>query len=495
MVADATQWRRRAYRRIIPMLFSSPVFLFLFLPAVLALYYLAPARLKNILLLLSSLFFYAWGETVYVFLMLASALANFGFGLAINQSRDSRFHGTWLWAGVCFNLSLLIGFKYLNFLVENLNVLSQALNLPAITLQEVHLPLGISFFTFQAMSYIIDVYRGEAAVQKRFSSIALYIALFPQLIAGPIVRYHDVANQILFRRIDAALVVSGIRRFVIGLGKKMLIANPLGEIADAVFSLPNNELGMAVVWFGVLCYALQIYFDFSGYSDMAIGLGRMFGFRFLENFNYPYIAQSLQEFWRRWHISLSRWFRDYLYIPLGGNRGSSLRTYFNLLLVFFLCGLWHGASWNFVIWGMIHGFFLVVERAGMNNVLNRLWPAVRHVYTLAVVCIAWVFFRAENLPYALDYLSAMLGFGPVGHKADQLQVLILQPDILLAFIAGVVLATPLYPWLSRTWFIPYLRGWPAVNFVVQSFLIFGIFALAIFAVASTTYNPFIYFRF
>lgn len=477
------------------MLFSSPIFVFIFLPITLALYFFTPNRYKNLLLLLVSLIFYAWGEVVYILLMLLSISANFGFGLAIDRSRLSKSPKLWLVLGVSFNLLLLIVFKYANFLVDNINFVLLNFSLPTVAMDEVQLPLGISFFTFQAMSYIIDVYRGDAEVQRRFSNIALYIALFPQLVAGPIVRYHDVAQQIVSRRIDSALVVSGIRRFSMGLAKKMLIANPLGQVADVIFSLPENELGVALVWLGVLCYALQIYFDFSGYSDMAIGLGRMFGFRFLENFNYPYIAQSLQDFWRRWHISLSRWFRDYLYIPLGGNREGSARTFINLFLVFFLCGLWHGASWNFVVWGMIHGFFLVLERAGLDQLLTRLWPVFRHAYTLLVVCVAWVFFRAEELPYALSYISAMFGFADRGVAFGQLSPLLYEPDLLVALIVGVVLATPIYPWFSRTFVIPRTTGLPVLYFVAQFSLISAALALSFLAIASTTYNPFIYFRF
>ncbi|MDG1945128.1 MAG: MBOAT family O-acyltransferase [Halioglobus sp.] len=477
------------------MLFTSPVFLFLFLPILLVLHYFTPIRFRNVLLLIASLFFYAWGETLYVLLMLASILANYGFGLAIDHTRQSRFQKRWLVLSIFFNLSMLIAFKYANFLVENINTLLEVLALPSILLDTVHLPLGISFFTFQAMSYVIDVYRGDAAVQRRFSNIALYITLFPQLIAGPIVRYHDVAKQIISRKIDSNLVLSGIRRFVLGLAKKMLIANPLGQAADAVFLMPENELGMGLVWFGIFCYALQIYFDFSGYSDMAIGLGRMFGFRFLENFNYPYTAQSLQDFWRRWHISLSRWFRDYLYIPLGGNRGSSIRTYANLFFVFLLCGLWHGASWSFVVWGLIHGCFLIFERAGLDRLLIRLWPVFRYAYTLIVVCIAWVFFRAEDLSFALSYTGTMLGFGGGSGSLSQLQNLALQSHILMAFIAGIFLATPIYPWFSRSFVIPVLEGRPRFYFLSQLSLIFSLLAFALLATASTTYNPFIYFRF
>lgn len=478
------------------MLFPSPEFLFLFLPALSVLYYLTPVRWKNGLLLLASLLFYAWGEALYVLLMLGSVFANYLFGLGIAYARD-RGHGDKLWliAGICFNLLLLVVFKYANFLVDNVNVLLAVLQLPEIALAPVHLPLGISFFTFQAMSYIIDVYRQEAPVQRRFSNVALYIALFPQLIAGPIVRYHDIARQIVSRDADPTLVVSGIRRFLFGLAKKMLIANPMGQAADAVFALPDNEVGLALAWFGILCYALQIYFDFSGYSDMAIGLGRMFGFRFLENFNYPYSARSLQDFWRRWHISLSSWFRDYLYIPLGGNRVGPLRTYVNLFTVFFLCGLWHGASWNFVIWGMIHGCFLVLERAGLSRFLVRLWWPLQHAYTLVVVCVAWVFFRAEGLPQALSYLGVMFGLGDAPPVPGGLQMLALAPDTLLAVLVGILLSTPVYVLFSRRFAFSLQAATPAMYVTTQTVLIVFLFFVSVLAVVSTTYNPFIYFRF
>ncbi|MDZ7783961.1 MAG: MBOAT family O-acyltransferase [Halioglobus sp.] len=345
------------------------------------------------------------------------------------------------------------------------------------------------------MSYIIDAYRRETPMQRRFSSVALYISLFPQLIAGPIVRYHDIARQIVTRDADATLTVSGIRRFLIGLAKKMLIANPMGQAADTVFALPETEVSFALAWFGILCYALQIYFDFSGYSDMAIGLGRMFGFRFLENFNYPYTARSLQDFWRRWHISLSSWFRDYLYIPLGGNRVGPLRTYVNLFAVFFLCGLWHGASWNFVLWGIIHGWFLVLERAGLSGVLARLWWPLQHAYTLLVVCIAWVFFRAEELPQALSYVGAMLGLGDASPIEGGLQMLMYAPDTFSAFLFGLLFSTPVYLEFSRRFAIPLQVGRPVLYMTTQTLFIVALFFLVLLAVVSTTYNPFIYFRF
>ncbi|MFZ0133944.1 MAG: MBOAT family O-acyltransferase [Desulfobacterales bacterium] len=318
-----------------------------------------------------------------------------------------------------------------------MNPLLAQISAAPIDLAPIHLPIGISFFTFQAMSYVVDVYRRDAAVQLNPLNIGLYIALFPQLIAGPIIRYHDIAAQIVRRRVGLDDFSYGIQRFVAGLGKKVLIANQVAAIADRVFSSPYETLTPGIAWLGVLCYTLQIYFDFSGYSDMAIGLGRMFGFHFLENFNDPYISRSITEFWRRWHISLSRWFRDYLYIPLGGNRGGPLRTYVNLLVVFFLCGLWHGASWNFIIWGLLHGLFLVIERLGFDKALNRSWPPLRNVYVMTVVCSGWVFFRTDSLSAALHYLGAMAGLNPAVPIQQQAFIYI-DHHIRLAIAAGIL---------------------------------------------------------
>ncbi|MCB9883058.1 MAG: MBOAT family protein [Planctomycetes bacterium] len=328
------------------MVFSTATFLFAFLPAVLLLYFAVPRAWRNGWLLFASLFFYAWGETWIVAVMLASIFVNWALALSLEEGGPRR---TWVVAlSVLFNLGLLVAFKYANFVVDNVNPLLVAAGLPAMQIPAISLPIGISFFTFQALSYVIDVYRGQARVQRNPLDFALYIALFPQLIAGPIVRYRDVAEQIESRTCSADLFAEGVRRFVFGLAKKMLIANTVASVADRIFALPNEELTLGLSWLATVCYSLQIYFDFSGYSDMAIGLGLMFGFRYLENFAYPYAADSITKFWRRWHMSLSTWFRDYVYIPLGGNRGSRIATYRNLVIVFFLCGLWHGASWTFV---------------------------------------------------------------------------------------------------------------------------------------------------
>ena len=392
------------------MIFASSLFLFLFLPLTLTGYFLIRPNqpyLRNLFLLLMSLIFYAWGEPVYVFLMIGSIIMNYTTGVLLHLQRQKSprifTEKRILYICIVGNLGLLFYFKYANFFINNLNGILQNLSIPTISYSEIPLPIGISFFTFQAMSYVIDVYRKETDVQFNPINCALYVSLFPQLIAGPIVRYHDVAQQIVSRTVARSQFSSGIQRFIFGLAKKTMLANPLGEVADKIFAVPVHEVTTSMAWLGIICYTLQVYFDFSGYSDMAIGLGRLFGFEFLENFNYPYIAESMRDFWRRWHISLSTWFRDYLYIPLGGNRGSSLRTYLNLWTVFLLCGLWHGASWNFIIWGALHGASLVIERIGWHKYLDRLWRPLRHLYTLGIVMIGWVFFRSESLSHAIHY--------------------------------------------------------------------------------------------
>ena len=478
------------------MVFSSTVFLFGFLPIVLLGYFLTPMPLRNLMLLLASLFFYAWGEGVYVALMLASVAFNYLGGIAITRCEPGRLRRLALGGTIALNLLLLASFKYANFVVDNLNLLLAGFDVTPLALDPVHLPIGISFFTFQAMSYVIDVYRGDAQVQRNPVNSALYIALFPQLIAGPIVRYHDIHRQLLERRVTRELFASGVGLFIIGLGKKMLIANPLGEVADQVFAVPAAELTAAISWLGVICYGLQIYFDFSGYSDMAIGLGRMLGFRFLINFDYPYIAQSLREFWRRWHISLSRWFRDYLYVPLEGNRGGPWRTWRNLLVVFLLCGLWHGASWNFVIWGLLHGCFLGLERTPFGVLLAAAWRPVRHAYTLAVVTVAWVFFRADTLEYAWSFLLAMVGQG-TGANTLFHPGLYWNTQTQWVLLLAVLGSTPV---------IPHLRGWltagrapdavrvTAVN-TITAVALWLILLGAALQLAAGTHNPFIYFRF
>ena len=479
------------------MVFSSPIFLFGFLPITLFFYYISPKQIKNLMLLIFSLLFYAWGEVFYLGIMLASIVSNYLIGIKIHSAKEGLNAKKFLIVGLFINVLLLISFKYANFISDNINVLLSLLNIPVIDLQPVHLPLGISFFTFQAISYIVDVYRKEVSAQKNVFDLALYISLFPQLIAGPIVRYHDVSNQIIDRTHSLELFASGIRRFIYGLAKKMLIANSIGEVADSIFSLSTNELTLPLAWIGIIAYALQIYFDFSGYSDMAIGLGRMFGFKFLENFNYPYVSRSIREFWRRWHISLSGWFRDYVYIPLGGSRVPTIRVYLNLLLVFILTGFWHGASWNFLAWGLFHGLFLASEHAGLSQYLKKLWRPIQHLYLLLVVLVGWVFFRVESLSEAIGFISIMFDFSLLATSVLQ-YAQVLSYEALYAFVFAFILVTPVFQK-----FIQYLDNTKDCHLnykvilahIIQLLLLTGLLYLSIIKISSSTYNPFIYFRF
>ncbi len=483
------------------MVFSSTTFLFLFLPLVLFCYVIFGAKSRNIVLLVASLFFYAWGESFFLLLMLVSICCNYCFGLLIDKNRgnDKQKKAVLIFA-ITTNLGLLGFFKYSNFLVKNLNIILQNLSFSPIELAPVHLPIGISFFTFQALSYVVDVYRNDSPVQKNFINIALYISIFPQLIAGPIVRYHDVAKQITERHVSLRDFSAGTQRFILGLGKKVLIANTLGRTADYLFSLPPDQLSFYLAWLGAIAYTLQIYYDFSGYSDMAIGLGRMFGFRFMENFNYPYISKSIREFWRRWHISLSSWFRDYLYIPLGGNRKGAFRTYLHLLTVFFLCGLWHGASWTFVVWGLYHGTFLILERVSYGARILRAIPSfIRYCYVLVVVIVGWVIFRAETFSHAVGYLKAMTSFSTPSLFNSQIFINI-NNEFYLTFIIAVLFSMPIYP--SFRQLTVYGDASPvqlnlkslllsAVNYCLLGFILF----YSIASIMRGSYNPFLYFRF
>jgi alginate O-acetyltransferase complex protein AlgI len=481
------------------MVFSSTAFLFLFLPAVLLLYYLPPAKLRNPVLIVASLFFYAHGEQVYVLLMVFSILCNYAFGLAVSRAGSRRWTRRWLALAVAVNLGMLGAFKYANFLADNLDKLLGLLGLPLIQLPPVHLPIGISFFTFQAMSYVIDVYRRDAKVQTNPLNVGLYVSLFPQLIAGPIVRYHDISEQLTQRSTSREMFASGVRRFAVGLAKKVIVADTVAIAADGAFGAPIEHLTFGLAWLGVLSYTVQIYFDFSGYSDMAIGLGRMLGFQFKENFNYPYISASITEFWRRWHISLSTWYRDYLYIPLGGNRISPRRTYANLVVVFFLCGLWHGASWTFVVWGLYHGFFLVLERLGLGRALGRLWRPLRHLYVLLVVVAGWVFFRAETFPQAMAFFRSMVGLAPGDGIVCPL-ALYVDPEVLAGLVIGTVASIPILPKLTGWWRGVGGRLEPTPGRTMGSHLAECAFVMVLLIAAtvrvfSGTYSPFIYFRF
>ena len=469
------------------MIFSSSIFVFIFLPGVLLLHAITPRRWRNSLLFLASILFYAWGEIEYTSVMLACIFMNYAAGLLIRRAAGTPAAGRVCAGAVAANVAMLVWFKYANFIAENLNHIRQTLGFHAFAWQAVHLPLGISFFTFQAVSYVVDVYRGHVKPQRSLVDYAMYKSLFPQLIAGPIVRYVDVATEVSSRNASWADAVSGCRRFVIGLAKKMLVANALSVPADRVFGLQHGELSAAVAWYGIVCYALQIYFDFSGYSDMAIGMGRMLGFHFLENFNHPYSAKSLTDFWRRWHISLSTWFRDYVYIPLGGNRISPARTYANLCAVFLLCGLWHGASWTFIVWGACHGFVLAVERIANERFSFRSPAVASRLYLILVVLVSWVFFRADTLEHAMRYLSAMAGIGVARAVSWPL---FYNREIGIAMIAGIFCCAP-----APAFFKALAGQRPALFAMCRSVILLLLFFLCLLKLAAGTHNPFIYFRF
>lgn len=470
------------------MIFSSVLFLFSFLPIVLGLYYLAPNKMKNFVLLIVSLIFYTWGEDKIVVVMLLSAMIDFSCGLLIE--RGNRKLGLAL--SICTNLSFLLFFKYFNFAFDNYNAVVSAVGLGGAALYnlpQIALPIGISFYTFQTLSYTIDVYRGTVKANHNFINFATYVTMFPQLVAGPIVRYADINEQLENKHISVDDFSIGIERFIIGLAKKVLIANTFATIADSVFALNVAEVSTPFVWLGIIAYSFQIYFDFSGYSDMAIGLGRMFGFRFLENFNYPYISRSIKDFWRRWHISLSSWFRDYLYISLGGSRVGKQRLYLNLFIVFFVTGLWHGASWSFVVWGLFHGVFIVIERVGFGERLDKLWRPFQHLYTLLVVLVGWVFFRAETLPDALDYIQQM--FVPSSGLAatnSYLSFLYLNTYTFLFLIIAILCSTPVHQFFDKK-----LQSSQGAIFRIVA--LFALFILSVIHLGAGSYNPFIYFRF
>ncbi len=505
------------------MIFSSLEFVCVFLPVVLVLYSMLPSlRMKNGLLIIASLLFYAYGEPVYVLLMIGSVAVNYIFARLIAAGRCKK---AFLFISVIFNLSVLAVFKYIGFIVTSINdALSVEIHVP-----EIALPIGISFFTFQALSYVIDVYRGDTAVQKNFFKVLLYISFFPQLIAGPIIKYHDISKALSDRKQSFEAVAFGMRRFIFGLAKKVLIANAVGEAADMLFGTELSHINFISAWLAAIAYMLQIYYDFSGYSDMAIGLGQMFGFQFAENFRYPYAAASIKDFWHRWHISLSTWFKEYLYIPLGGNRKGTVRTSLNKLIVFFMTGLWHGASWTFVVWGLYHGTFLLIEdfvrtvrskkaagandgvtdtntnsKAGTsptNNVSDSkrfIFHMLGHIYSLLVVCIGFVIFRSENMQQAFSMIGRMFGTGGFSDGSRSLMWQMLTPYFIIMLIAGILFAAP----------IPALARWINARFIssgnmkMRSFLSAILYAVSMLMLvwcmlrlSGNTYNPFIYFRF
>lgn len=467
------------------MVFSSSVFIFMFLPLSLVSYYISGKKIKNYILLLASLFFYAWGGMNYLKVLIISILINYIFGLLLDKTIDKKhLRMFFLILGIILNLALLFYYKYYDFFLENINTIFN-MNLE---LKKIVLPIGISFFTFQGMSYIIDIYRNDGKVNKNIFSVALYISLFPQLVAGPIIKYKAVDEQIRNRKESIDYFSYGINRFVIGLGKKIIISDMLGAISDNIFLLANSSgIDMITAWIGAICYTLQIYFDFSGYSDMAIGLGHLFGFKFPENFNYPYISRSITEFWRRWHISLSTWFKEYLYIPLGGNRRGNV--YFNLVVVFLVTGLWHGASWNFVIWGLWHGLFMIIERLIRDKAWYKKIPLIIKIFiTLFIVIIGWVLFKATTLKEGLRYLSIMFGLVNFSNITFEFTYFISRKFILLIII-GIIASTP----IPKNIFNRY-KGIKAFE-LIKTILIILLFIVSIIFMVNSTYSPFIYFQF
>ena len=471
------------------MVFSSLFFLCVFLPVNLFLYFIIRNNTwRNWVLVLSSLFFYAWGEPRWISIMILCTLVNY-----INGRICGRYRGKWqskaaLTASVVINLAALGFFKYSGFFIENLNALT-GLSIP---FKGVALPIGISFYTFQSISYVVDVHRGEVEAQKSFWKLLLYVSLFHQLIAGPIVRYQDIASEIENRQITAQSFSEGVGRFIIGLGKKVLIANMAGEISKNFLGTNYETLPVTGAWLGILLYALQIYFDFSGYSDMAIGLGKMYGFNYKENFNYPYIARSATEFWRRWHISLSSFFRDYVYIPLGGNRKSQIR---NLLVVWFLTGFWHGASWNFIFWGLYYFVFILLEKLFLGKLLERIPAVLSRLYLLLLVIVGWVFFYHEDLSEAFRFLGVMFG-NAASFTSGEVSILFMSNLIFL--IVGIISATPLLKWLFEKARVYLAKSPGKVAFLDNVFKpIVNIFVLVLCLVflVGESYNPFLYFRF
>jgi alginate O-acetyltransferase complex protein AlgI len=473
------------------MLFSSLTFLFVFLPIVLLGYYLIPKTWKNNWLLLLSIVFFAWGGIPNTVLFLGSILINYFFTLKINAQSNKK---NWLVVGLVFNTGILVAFKYLNFIIENIHFISQLFgSLHANQLPElsIALPLGISFYTFHQMSMLWDAYRSEEKQPFTFADSALYVAFFPQLIAGPIVRYKEIIQQIRSRKESMSLFSSGIEQFILGLGKKIILANGCAALADDVFSYHPHELTSSAAWLGIVAYTLQIYFDFSGYSDMAIGLGRMFGFELPMNFNAPYLARGIRDFWHRWHISLSNWFRDYVYIPLGGNRVPVRRMYVNLLIVFLLTGFWHGATWSFVFWGLFHGLFIVLERIYGEEAFNKLPRFPVWVYTILVVMIGWVFFRVEHFADAVDYVGVMFGFSsPTGMQAtvfvDTEKATMLVLSALFALRFFILPSSNI--WKKRAF-------WLEKTTLLRHVALLFLFLFCVAELTAGSYNPFIYFRF
>ncbi|MDL2233219.1 MBOAT family protein [Ruminococcaceae bacterium OttesenSCG-928-L11] len=471
------------------MVFSSLTFLFLFFPLVLLVYFLAPRKLRNLILFVFSLMFYAWGEPIYVVLMLFSTVLDYTTGYFVDKYRGSNKAKWALLCSVVVNLSLLCVFKYSDFIIANVNALAGT----SIPQPNLPLPIGISFYTFQTMSYTIDVYRGDAKMQRNIISFGAYVALFPQLIAGPIVRFSTVAEQLDERRENVDQFSLGIRRFVTGLGKKVLLANNIGMVWSHFSQLGASDMSVLGAWLGIIAFAFQIYFDFSGYSDMAIGLGHMFGFTFLENFEYPYISKSITEFWRRWHISLGTWFREYVYIPLGGNRKGLGRQLLNIGVVWLLTGIWHGASWNFVAWGAYYCVLLVLEKLFLLRLLKKAPAIVSHLYTLLCVLFGWVLFAFDSFPQGFQYLRWMFGGQGIPFANNQALFALTSNLIMLGIL--VLASTPLPARLARLAEDKLASGSAILQTAVGNLVIVGIFFFCVAYLVDSTYNPFLYFRF
>ena len=461
------------------MVFSSLPFLFFYLPVAVAVYLLSPLKLRNLCLLVVSLFFYGWGEPVYISIMVLSIAVDYTHGLLVERWRDNDRRARMAVASsVLCNLAILVFFKYWDFIAVNVNALT-GFSVPVLGLP---LPIGVSFYTFQTMSYTIDVYRRDAPVQRSVTAFGAYVTLFPQLIAGPIVRYRTVADQLVSREENLEKFTSGIRRFTVGMAKKVLLANAIGQLWDV--SLASRELTMAGAWLGLLAYTFQIYFDFSGYSDMAIGLGRMFGFEFLENFNYPYISRSVVEFWRRWHISLTTWFREYVYFPLGGNRVSRGKWVRNILIVWLLTGIWHGAGWNFLLWGLYYAVWMLAERLFLGKRLEKLPAVLRHVYAMAVVLVGWALFAVEDPGRLGDYFRALFGGSGLLSAVDGYRLRSYLPMLVILALGATPLAQTLWDRLGDR-----------IQSRLAPVLVLAALVLCTASLVDASYNPFLYFRF
>ncbi|MEG1179416.1 MAG: MBOAT family protein [Oscillospiraceae bacterium] len=473
------------------MVFSSLIFLFVFLPAVLLIYYICPAKYRNLFLFIASLIFYAWGEPIYITIMLFSTVFDFANGLLIEkfkQNEQNKKAKIVLINALVVNLAILCFFKYTDFFLANINTLFSS----DVSLLKIALPIGISFYTFQTMSYTIDVYRGEVKAQKNIIAFGTFVSLFPQLVAGPIVRYKTIADQLEQRKVTSKIFAQGVGRFVFGLAKKVLLANNIGVLWNQISTSPIESLPVATAWLGAVAFSFQIYFDFSGYSDMAIGLGKMFGFEFLENFNYPYISKSITEFWRRWHISLSTWFREYVYIPLGGNRGGKAKQIRNIIIVWALTGFWHGANWNFIVWGLYFAVWLIIEKLFLLKYLEKLPAAFSHIYTLSLVLFSWVIFAFDDFSKVILYFKAMFGMTGSGF-ADQNTIYLLYTNIILLVVLTIA-STRIAKTLSEKVFAKYSAD-NTLLVVIKNIIYAVLFIVSVSFLVGDSYNPFLYFRF